>query len=157
MPPSRQPEIPADWEAISASLFAHAGQAPSLTTVAGAHRVAAPGVAPDLPEAADPRPWDAVAVVDTDPAAVGRALDALVQLHGRHTIARLAVAVAPAALDVAVPAIEDWLGGRPDIDLDLFPVEDPGRLVSLGTVLVLAPGDPLAAAARRRGVAVVEA
>jgi hypothetical protein len=37
------------------------------------------------------------------------------------------------------------------------PVEDPGRLVSLGTVLVLAPGDPLAAAARRRGVAVVEA
>jgi hypothetical protein len=159
MPASRSPERATDWEGISTLLFAHAGQAPSLTDVAGAHRVTAPGVAPDLPEQAEPLPWDAVAVVDGDPAAVRRALDALARLDDGYTIARRAVAVAPHALEAVVALIEDWLDGRAelDLDLDLVPVEDPAQLVALGTVLVLAPGDPLAAAARRRGVAVVEA
>jgi hypothetical protein len=157
LPPPRAPDPVTDWEAIATLLFAHAGQAPSLTAVAGAHRVTAPGVAPDLPEAADPLPWDAVAAVDAEPAALRRALDALARLDERHVVARLAVAVAPDAVDATVPAIEEWLAGRPDVSLDLIPAEDPEQLVALGTVLVLAPGDPLADAARRRGVAVVEA
>jgi hypothetical protein len=157
LPPLRGPEPATDWEAISTLLFAHAGQAPSLTDVAGAHRVTAPGVAPDLPEPADPLHWTAVAVVDAEPAGLHRALDALARLDARYAIARLAVAVAPDALDAVVPSIEGWLAGRPEISLDLVPVEEPEQLVSLGTVLVLAPGDPLGEVGRRCGVAVVEA
>jgi hypothetical protein len=109
-----------------------------------------------VPEVAEARPvCTAVAAPALEPGSLRGAVAALAAIAEQRAVDRLALVLAPDAVDAAVPVLSAALDEHPDLTVDLVPTDDPAALLRGGVVLVGDVDADLAAHARRLGVAIV--
>ena len=158
LPPPAVVAPPADFEAINLLLFVGNREHAPLGLVAGAHRHVTPEAFQrvTVPEVAEARPgWTAIAAPALEPGSLRGAVEALAAIAEQRAVDRLALVLAPDAVDAAVPVLSAALDEHPDLTVDLVPTDDPAALLRGGVVLVGDVDAGLAAHARRLGVAIV--